>query len=537
MNDFIKKIETQVKTQVKTDTPKVEEQKVESVTRISKKEYVERELKKAMEERKRGSAISDPKADKKFMAEMRKSLEEAYDEAKAKELEENKSKAKAVEKSKEEKGAAKKSANLRDINDKDIGYLDRLALLHEMKMKMLKEQRDNGDYVPTRKEAYKAMLLEASIERDREKYVKGIEAKEMSSVIKVEEGYKNKELDVTREQNKDFREKLFEMSELNKKLKDINDYFEELQEKMRNGEIEEEEYRETMAKKQDELDETLGDINKLNPEKLQEAVNEQQRQSRLQKAILGKDYNEKVFVRSSKEMQERLNYANEKNAYNAAAILTENKYLQKEGLERTIKETENHKEELEKELEKLEDTPDNLKRRTEILKELRITDAKLDGYNNTKEELENGLIEDRDVRVKMEEESKAVEEDIKEVEKDFEDIEEVLDKSEKSDFDFNHSRAETENEIREEAFKTGARTAVAVKIIDDCPRDTEHAVIAGVVAGKMKENSLRKEWENAVSKEYNEEDVKTKQSRDEAIREELEKQENVYEIERTRDRR
>lgn len=532
-NDFIKNLQSQVKGN--STAEKME--KAEDVTRLSKKEYVERELKKAIEERKRGNAISDPKADKRFEKEMRKSLEEAYDALKAHEVEEKKAKAREVEKSHEEKGASKKESSLRDINGKDIGYLDRVALLHEMKMKMLKEQRDKGDYTPSTKEAYKIMLLEASVERDREKYMESLEPEEIASVIKLEEAYKNKELDVVREQNNDFREKVHEMSELNKKLKDINDCFEELQEKMRNGEISEEDYRKEMAEKQLELDETLADINELNPEKLQEAIYEKQRQSRLQRAVLGKDYSEKVFVRSSDEMRERLNYASEKNAYNAAAIMTENKYLQKQGLERTIEEYEKHKEKLEKELEKLEDTPDNLERRTEILKELRITDAKLDGYNNTKDDLEHGLERDKDVRVDMEEESKAVEEDIKEVEEEFEPIEEVLEKSEELDFDFDHARADAEHDIREQAFKTGVKTAVAVKVLDDCPRDTEHAVIAGVVAGKMKENSLRNEWENAVSKEYNEEDVRTKQERDAAIREELEEQEQTYERARTITRR
>lgn len=530
-NEFIKNLQSQV------NANRVEEQKKENITSLSKKEYVERELKKVLEERKRGNAVSNPKENKRFEKEMRKSLEEAYDAAKANEVEEKKAKAKQVEKSHEEKEATKKGTNLRDINGKDIGYLDRVALLHEMKMKMLKEQRDKGDYTPSTKEAYKIMLLEASIERDREKYMEGAEPEEIAAVVKIEEAYKNKELDVTREQNKDFREKVHEMSELNKKLKDINDCFEELQEKMRNGEISEEEYRKEVGEKQVELDETLADINELNPEKLQDAIFEKQRQARLQRAVLGKDYSEKVFVRSSDEMKERLNYVSEKNAYNAAAIMTENKYLQKQGLERTIEECEKHKEELEKELEKLEDTPDNLKRRTEILKELRITDAKLDGYNNTKDDLEHGLEKDKDVRVDMEEESKAVEEDIKEVEEEFEPVEEVLEKSEESDFDFNHSRVDAEHEIREEAFKTGVKTAVAVKVLDDCPRDTEHAVIAGVVAGKMKENNLRNEWENAVSKEYNESDVKTKQARDAAIREELEEQEQTYERERTITRR
>lgn len=514
-----------------------EKKESEDITRLSKKEYVERELKKALAERKRGNAISDPKADKRFEKEMRKSLEEAYDASKAHEVEEKKEKAKATEKSHEEKGAAKKEESLRDINGRNIGYLDRVALLHEMKMKMLKEQRDKGDYSPSTKEAYKIMLLEASIERDREKYVDGLEPEEIASVRKIEEAYKNKELDVVREQNKEFREKIHEMSELNKKSKEINDCFEELQEKMRNNEIGEEEYRKEMRKKQVELDGVLADINELNPEKLQDAIFEKQRQSRLQKAVLGKDYNEKVFVRSSDEMQKRLNYLSEKNAYNAAAIMTENKYLQKEGIERTIKETEKHKEQLEKELEKLEDTPDNLERRTEILKELRVTDAKLDGYNNTKDDLEHGLEKDKDVRADMEEESKAVEEDIKEVEEEFAPVEEVLEKSEKLDFDFDRMRSDAEHEIREQAFETGVKTAVAVKVLDDCPRDTEHAVIAGVTAGKMKENSLRNEWENAVSKEYNAKDVETKQERDAAIREELEEQEETYERERTITRR
>lgn len=481
--------------------------------------------------------MSDPKADKRFEKRMRKSLEEAYDAAKEREIEDKKKSVKKTRSTKKKQEVVEQEQSLRNIDSQNIGYLDRLTLLHEMKMKMLKEQRDNGDYMPSTKEAYMIMLLEASVEHDREQYVEGLEPREIAELVEIEERYRHEELDVTREQNREFREKVHEMSELNKKLKNINDCFEELQRKMRNDEISEEEYRKKIKEKQAELDVVLADINELNPEKLQEAIYEKQRQARLQKAILGKDYSEKVFVRSSDEMRERLNYVSEKNAYNAAAIMTENKYLQKQGLDRTIEEYEKHKEELEKELEQLEDTPDNLKRRAEILKELRIAETRLSGYNSTKEALEYGLEKDKDVRVDMEDESKAVEEDIKEVEEEFEPVEEVLEKSEESDFDFDHMRRDAEHEIREEAFKTGVKTAVAVDILNDSSRDTEHAVIAGVVASKMKENSLRNEWENAVSKEYNEEDVRTKQARDAAIREELEEQEEMYERERTITRR
>ena len=137
-------------------------------------------------------------------------------------------------------------------------------------------------------------------------------------------------------------------------------------------------------------------------------------------------------------------------------------------------------------------------------------------------------------QAKIENENLEVEEDIKEVEKGFEDIDEVIEKSEKDDFDMNSSRAKTEEEIREESMKTGMKVGVAVKILDDCPHDTEHAVVAGVVASKVKENNLRQEWENAVSKEYNAKDVQEKQKRDKAIEEDLKEQEKVYERERTR---
>lgn len=511
-----------------------EEKKSEDITRLSKKEYVERELKKAIEERKRGNAVFDPKAERRFEKEMRKSLEEAYDEMKAHEVEEKKEEAKAIE-----KRDTKKEESLRDMNGKNIGYLDRVALLHEMKMKMLKEQRDKGDYTPSTKEAYKIMLLEASIERDREKYVDGLEPEEIVSVRKIEEAYKNKELDVVREQNKEFREKIHEMSELNKKSKEINDCFEELQEKMRNNEIGEEEYRKEMREKQAELDKVLEDVNTLNPEKLQNAIFEKQRQSRLQKAVLGKDYNEKVFVRSSDEMQKRLNYLSGKNAYNAAAIMTENKYLQKQGLERTIAEHEKHRKELEKELDKLKDTPDNLKRRAEITEELRITDAKLDGYNNTMEDLENGLAKDIDVSSNMESESKAVEKDIKEVEAEFEPIEEALEENEKHEVGAGAppEDKDIEGEIKKEAFKTGVKTAMFVDVMDDSPNDKKHAAVAGAVAGKMKANSLREEWERGVNNKYDKEAVDEKIKRDAAVREELEEQADIYAGERTRGRR
>lgn len=526
-NSFIENLENQVN----ENNARFVETNTEEVSGISKKEYVERELKKIMEQRENLSPITDPKAEKKFKKEMKKSLEEAYDSLKKEQTEKETSK---EEKKAEENIQKQNESGLRNIEDKDIGYLDRLALLHQMKQKMLKEQRDRQDFVPSTKEAYKIMLLEASIEKDREKYISAMDEKEVSNVVKIEEKYRNEELDIVRAQNKEFREKIYEFEELNKKLKDINDWFEEMQSKMRDGKLDEEEYRREAAKKQDELDDILKDINKLNPEKLQKAVFERQRQDRLQKSVMGKDYNEKVFLRSSKEMQGRLNYLHEKNAYNAFAILEENKYLQKQGIERTIKEHEEHKEKLEKELEKLEDTPENLKRRSEIIKELRITDAKLDGYEATKENLEYGLQNDKDVQAKIDSENIGIEEDIKEVEKDFKDIDQVVEKSEKDDFDMNSSRAKTEEEIRKESLKTGMTVGVAVKVLDDCPYDTEHAVVAGVVASKIKENNLRQEWENAVSKEYNAKDVQEKQQRDKAIEEDLKEQEKVYERERTR---
>ena len=517
-NSFIDRLRSLVKKEEKQNLTK----------NMSRKQYIDLEVEKAVEERRKLSPIVDLEEEKKFRAEMRKSFEAAYDEKEISDTDED------IENKEKESKDKEKSNSLRNIDDKSMGYLDRLELLHQIKMKMLKEQRDNGNWYPDTKEAYKVMIIEASVEKDREAYINSLDENERKRVLGIEENYKNKELDIVRKQNKEYRENLDEFGELNKKLRDINDWFEEFQKQMREGKVNEEDYRKQVKEKQVELDDVLADINRLNPQKLQEVIDERNKQQRLSRTILGSDYAEKVYVRSSDEMKQRLDYLYGKNKYQEATIISENRFLQKEGIERTIDEYENHRKHLEKELESLKEEPENIDRRAEIIKELRITDAKIDGYENTKEALEKGMAKDVDVEGKIQEESRKVEEDIKEVENDFEDIDKITEKSKEDDFDMNSARAATEKEIRDKALKTGVTVGVATKIIDDCPHDTEHAVIAGAVAGKIKENSLRQEWENAVSDQYNAKDVKTKQERDKALQKELDEQEQVYERERIR---
>lgn len=503
--------------------------------------YIEQEIEKMLKVRGEFVAVTSPEDEKKFIAEVKRSISAAIvakdADAKANTKDEEKSEEEKKEEIKDKKSKAKieKSTAVRDINSKQIGYLDRLEILHQMKTKMLREQLKKDEYVPSDKEYYKMLLLQKSIEQDREAYLAGLDEKTKAQVIKIEEEYKGKELDIERRSNQKFRQDLDEFARLNTKLKEINEWIEQKQQEMREGKVDPEEYQKAMQAKQLELEDTLEKISALNPQKLQEVCDTKAKHMRLQRGIMGRNYMAKVYARSSDEMKKRLNYKTEKENIQAAVTKKENQFLNQNGIERTIQEYKKHREELEKELEKideLEDIPENIKRKTEILKELMIVDARLDGVENQKEDLEQGMKSSKNVEASLSDEDKTVEQEIKKIEEDFVEIEENVESMDK-DIQTAGIQGRTEQEIQKEALATGAVTAGAVSLAGG---DIGDSVFIGAMAAAEKESSEKtnngkiNEWENLVNNTPDTKAVENFRETQEALQERQE----LYEQERVR---
>jgi len=503
--------------------------------------YIQQVAEKMWNERKKLVPIASPEEEKRFIAEASRSVSAALVAKEAEEKSIIKDNEKSSEEKKEEiedkKGQAKveKLTAVRNINSKEIGYLDRYELLYQMKIKMLRDQQKKDEYVPSDKEYYKMLLLQKSIENDREEYLKGLDEKTRVQVVKVEEEFKRKELDIERRSNQKFRQEIDEFSRLNTKIKEINEWIEQKQEEMREGKVDPQEYQKAMKEKQLELENTLEKISALNPKKLQEVCDVKAKHARLEKGIMGRNYRAELYLRSSDEMRERLNYKNEKEKLQAVITQKENRFFDQNGINRTIEQDKKHKEYLEKEKEKLdeaEQTPENIKRKAEVLKELRIVDARIDSGETKKEELEQGMKYDENVENKLALEDKALEEDIKEVEQDFTEIEQNIEEMDK-DIRTVGIQGKTEEEIRKEAIETGAVVGGAVSLAGGNASD---AIIAGAVAAGVKEETERgkiNEWEGMVNDTPDTDAVEKQRERQKAL-EDLEEQQEIYEQERIR---
>lgn len=504
-------------------------------------QYIEQEIEKMLKERGKFVAVTSPEEEKKFRAEARRSISAALVAKEAEDKANKKDDEKSAEEKKEEiadkigQAKVEKANTVRDINSKQIGYLDRVELLYQMKMKMLREQLKKDEYVPSDKEYYKMLLLQKSIESDREEYLAGLDEKTRAQVVKVEEEYKGKELDIERRSNQKFRQELDEFAKLNIKMREINEWIEQKQQEMREGKVDPEEYEKAMQEKQLELEDTLEKISALNPQKLQEVCDTKTKHARLERGIMGKDYRARVYERSSDEMRERLDYKTRKEKLQDAVTNKENRFFEQNGIDRTIEEYKKHKEELEKELEKInenENIPENIKRKAEVLKELMILDARLDGAENKKEDLEQGMKYDENVEAKLVTEERSVAEDIKEIEQDFTEIEKNIEEMDK-DVETAGIQGKTEQEIRKEAITTGAVVGGTVAIAGG---STTEAVVAGVFATEIKEQDERKaqgkigEWEGMVNDTPDEKAVENFRETQEAMQE----QQELYEQERIR---
>lgn len=516
---------------------------VKGIGKTDEEKYIMQEVEKMLSERNRISPIIDPEAEKRFKAEMTKFLREAMDNAKAtkkpEEKEEREEKEEAAKKQEIEeenkKPVENKNSSVINIDDKNIGYLDRLEMLHLMKLELHRECVVQGKMILEDKQVYELLLLQKAIERDREKYISGLDEKAKAELVEIEEKYKCEELDIEKPQNLKYSQDLQQLGELNAELRNINKYIEERQEEMRKDNVKPGEYKKDLEQKQYEFNKVMLMIQQLDPQKLQEIANKKAKHTKFEKEILGADYSENVYSRSSDKFKKILNDKTTTEKVQAHTILSENRFLQKEGIERTIRESEFHRKELEKELKEINQkdiTPENQKRKAEVLKELHIVDTKIDSYRT-----QQNSIEDSDelvALVAIDMENKKMSEEIEDIEKDFAPIEKKLEKAQEQEGqEIFHSNAQKviEKNIEKEALKTAVATGVTAGIVSG---SAGVGVIAGTVAKKEKEKGLRNEWEDAVNTEYDKKAVEEKVKRDKAIAEELEEQEQSYGIERIR---
>ncbi len=304
-------------------------------------------------------------------------------------------------------------------------YLQKLINLHEEKMKMYKEQRKKEKLVPTEKELVFMVRLEQEIRHEKSKYEKKYGKEELSTLIN--KNFKEEKKQETKIME-DHQKKIDELEELNKKLDENLAKIEALEYQMTRGQISIEDYekeKETLQKSKLEI---LWDINEMDPAILAAEEKEFAENEKYKEVAFRENYD--------KEQKKDLNDRNratyneiEKSKVNQKDKVAENKEEIEDRQQKAIDNKEDTIDELKTKIANTED-PDKviamtdqvtaLEQEKEVSKEQSkmATGKEEVSYSEIKEpdkvqeslttELENAMVEFKDVIEKQEELTKDI---------------------------------------------------------------------------------------------------------------------------------
>lgn len=198
---------------------------------------------------------------------------EELDENKKKEVEERKLENGEETKDKEENSDKeveekneKKEENKEEETPKKDEYLAKVKKLHEMRIVDYKDQMKKDD-PKVDKYFITMMYLQRNINRQRDAFIKEYGAEELT---RIENEYLKEELKYEKTLNIRMEKDLTKLRELDSKLDSILDKMQNLQKSLKDGNMSLEEYNDEInSLEKDKLD-TLWQINRLNPELLEE---------------------------------------------------------------------------------------------------------------------------------------------------------------------------------------------------------------------------------------------------------------------------
>lgn len=315
------------------------------------------------------SPITDLKISKEKLAELRKEIDEILEENEKNEI-------KLEEKEDAEIDAKddKEEEQLPEKEDSSVmkGYLDRLEILHNLKMEMYDEQIKKNEICPNEDLFYKTIFLERELMAQREK----LSQQEQDGLLEIEEKYKKEEMVKQKKIRDQLKIEARNFDKLVTALKEVNDeikYVQKLQlqsTERDTGMITEEDAEKRLIIANEKRTKILAEISIINPDLILEKKEQQHQMEQVKRDVMGGEINPEDY---SEETQKNIKYANATDKKTEYTFKSNDNYYKKE-IEESIISYKEQFEKLKKRLNELPNEPetaDDIKEKANILVQMR----------------------------------------------------------------------------------------------------------------------------------------------------------------------
>lgn len=315
------------------------------------------------------SPITDLKISKEKLAELRKEIDEIL-----KENEKNEIKLEEKEDVEIDAKDDKEEEQLPEKEDSSVmkGYLDRLEILHNLKMEMYDEQIKKNEICPNEDLFYKTIFLERELMAQREK----LSQQEQDGLLEIEEKYKKEEMVKQKKIRDQLKIEARNFDKLVTALKEVNDeikYVQKLQlqsTERDTGMITEEDAEKRLIIANEKRTKILAEISIINPDLILEKKEQQHQMEQVKRDVVGGEINPEDY---SEETQKNIKYANATDKKTEYTFKSNDNYYKKE-IEESIISYKEQFEKLKKRLNELPNEPetaDDIKEKANILVQMR----------------------------------------------------------------------------------------------------------------------------------------------------------------------
>lgn len=324
------------------------------------------------------------------------------------------------------------NAEIKKIEPRNIGYMDRLAILHDMKMKLYKEQEAQGKGVTDLRYTEIMMRYEKEILEHREEYIAGLTDKEKEKFKQEEAKLQREELEAKKRAEEEYITRCSQFSVLVGEVERFREQLAAIQQQFEDNEIDIDTYESQKQEIQSKLQVTLVSMNMLNPNELLEDSRGILEREAMQLNILGGDYRTRLIENSTLEMASRISQSHSKDMETVHTIKSNEEYFQQNGIHAMAIELKEHLDNLNKELESVQEemadgniSSDKLQRAKDLLIQVEKTTEEAKQYEGMDDTLTNR--EDPNTLGVIDHAEDAIQATNEQVEEKYEDLEETID--------------------------------------------------------------------------------------------------------------
>lgn len=373
---------------------------------------------------------------------------------------------------KEDKNKDKKDEKEQDKEDSSVakGYLDKLEELHNLKMKMYREQVEKHEINPNEDLFYKVIFMERQLALKRARYSE----EDQEKFRETEEKFKKQEMAEQKKVRDELKLNVYEFDKKVTELKEANDeieYVEKLQiqsTERDSGKITDEDAKKRLQIANEKRTKVLAEISILNPELLMDEKAKKQQMDVAERTVVGSQ-NLKKQDEVSKEVEGNINYAKSTDAKTGAKLELNNDYYQKE-LQKSRENYEMQLERLKIELKELPENPvtaDDMSKKANILAQMKQVKEQIELGDDLEKSMQYNMEKDTDEVDKFVSAGKEYNQDMDKTEEGFEETDEYVkmveeQEGEKSLENPENTREEDKQEVVEDEVLTAGMAGYAM---------------------------------------------------------------------------